>query len=260
MVEGRAGTVVEVRDHDLDRDDGPDDARRRNRPAGEPPAPPHRVPDAEPRDDERDLLARQRCEQREQGERLQAVLVEVPDREEQQRTGQRDGVELVQRHPLGRRKEEVGERETKRHVLRVVVLASEPEQRQRPERNDDRLCCQEQARTRPEPPERREDDEDRIDVRGEAGDLRAVQVRDLEEMAVRGRPDGLNHVAEVEAPGFERAVAEHGERRGARRICGHRRPEERPGGGPRAQVHHHSVRSRRSRQRCPRTRSEACRS
>jgi hypothetical protein len=43
-------------------------------------------------------------------------------------------------------------------------------------------------------------------MRGQARDLVAAEAGDLKRVSVRGRPDGLDHVAEVEAPGLEGAV------------------------------------------------------
>ncbi len=70
---------------------------------------------------------------------------------------------------------------------------------------------------RPEPPERREGGEDRVEVGAEPRDLRPREVRHREEVAVGRRPDRLDHVPEVEAAGPERAVLQDGERRRARR-------------------------------------------
>ncbi len=67
------------------------------------------------------------------------VLVQVPEGEEQERAGERDGVELVQRQPLGRRVEQVGEREAEPGPLGAEVLAGEPEDGQRADRDRDRL-------------------------------------------------------------------------------------------------------------------------
>ena len=44
-------------------------------------------------------------------------------------------------------------------------------------------------------------------MRSEPGDLFALEVGDPERVAVRGRPDRLHHVPQVEATGLERAVA-----------------------------------------------------
>jgi hypothetical protein len=48
-------------------------------------------------------------------------------------------------------------------------------------------------------------------MRGQTRDLLALQVRDLERLPVRGRPDRLHHVSEVEAPALEGAMAQEGE-------------------------------------------------
>ena len=55
--------------------------------------------------------------------------------------------------------------------------------------------------------------EDRVEVRAEPRDLLAVDVGDREDVAVCGRPDGLGHVAEVEAAAARRRGG------GAREAC-----------------------------------------
>ena len=245
--------VSEVRDDDVNRDPRGGDPCAGDRAAGEPTAAGERIPDAEPGDHERDLLARERGEQRKGREGQQPVLVEVPDPEEEQRTGEGDRVEFVERHPLGCRKEQVGKGEAERCSLVARVLPGEPEQRQGSERDHDRLRGQEQTWVRPEPPERREDDEDRIDVGGEARDLSAVQVRRLQQMAVGRRPNGLNHVAEIEAAGLERAVPKDRESCESGRVGGDCGPEQ----PDRLEEPHGSRPSIRPRQRSPRTRSDA---
>jgi len=58
------------------------------------------------------------------------------------------------------------------------------------------------------PPERGEEDEDRVDVRGQAVDLLARgAVRHVERTTLCRAPDRLNHVPEVEAVGEESLVA-----------------------------------------------------
>ena len=88
---------------------------------------------------------------------------------------------------------------------------------------------------------------------GQPRDLSAVQVRDLQQVAMRGRPDRLNHVAQVEAAGLEGFVPEYGQGRERGRIGGHCRPQQ--GAGPSdSQCSSPSISAR---QRSPRARSEA---
>ena len=54
-------------------------------------------------------------------------------------------MELVQRQPLRRRVEQVGEREAEAGALGAEVLAREPEDRQRAERDRDRLRDEQQS-------------------------------------------------------------------------------------------------------------------
>ena len=108
-VEVRRG-AVEVRDDDLHRKRGRGDACRRDRPSDEPAPPRDRVPDAEAREHERDLLLRRRGCDRAGCERQPALLVKEPEGEEQQRARERDRMELVQRQPARRGVEQIGER------------------------------------------------------------------------------------------------------------------------------------------------------
>ena len=88
-------------------------AHRGDRRARVPPAVGDGVPDAEHGHGEADLLLRQAGRTGAEGEGQQAVLVEEPDRAEQERRRERDGVEVVDDEPLGRRIEEVDEREAR---------------------------------------------------------------------------------------------------------------------------------------------------
>jgi hypothetical protein len=137
------------------------------------------VPEAETGDDEPDLFLRRHGEDCADGERQQPPFVEVPDGEEQEGAGERDGMKLVQRQPLGRRVKQVREREPEGGSLRGEVLAGEPVDRKRAERNGDCLGDEQRVGARPEQPERRKGREDGIEVRGEARDLVAAQPRDL---------------------------------------------------------------------------------
>src|SRR5262249_28203435 len=105
-------------------------------------------------------------------------------------------------------------------------------------------------------PERGEDRQDRLEVRAEARDLLAVQVRLLEEaLPVCSRPDRLHDVSEVEPTCVERPVSEDRERR---ELCGerrHRYPDENLG---RRECDPHATPSSTSLHRRPRTSSLAC--
>ncbi len=90
------------------------------------------------------------------GEGQQPVLVEVPDRSEQQRRGERHGMEVVEHEPLGGRVEEVGEPEAEPGPLAAQVLPREQVDRNGAERDRHRLRDEQQRRVGPEPPERRE--------------------------------------------------------------------------------------------------------
>jgi len=193
-VEVRLRARVVVRDHDGDGNGRPDPCHGRDDRAGSPSSSPERVPDPEAGDDEGDLLlAGCRCD-REQCERNQPVLVEVPEREEQEAGRECDRVKLVERQPAGRWVQEVREGEAEPSTRGAQVLAREEEDRERAERDHQRLHDEQQLRAGPEPPQRSEEHEDRVDVRGQPGNLVAVQVRHPQRMPVRRRPDGLHHV------------------------------------------------------------------
>ena len=122
-VERGGSAFVEVGGHDPDRDRCHSDSRHGDDRSGHPAPPREGVPTSERSDDERDLLlaqARRRCEDRE-GE--EPVLVEVPDREQEEGSGQGDGMELVQRQPLDGRVEQIRKREAQCGPLGPEVLA-----------------------------------------------------------------------------------------------------------------------------------------
>ena len=261
--EARAAGAVEVRDDDLDREGRDGDSAERDQCALDPSPAGERVPDPEPGDHEPDLLLGRHRGEREERERDQPVLVEVPEREQQERAGERDRVELVQRQPLRGRVEEVGEREPEPGALRVEVLAGEPEDRQGAERHRDRLGDEQRVRARPQEPQRRKGGERGVEVGRQARDLVSAKAGHLQRVAVRGRPDGLDHVSEVEPPGLERPVPKHRERREAGGVGGDRRPEqdrrsERAARGHRDDDRTAIARSSRASQRFPRTSSLAC--
>jgi hypothetical protein len=106
---------------------------------------------------------------------------------------------VCQRVVLSRGEEEIDECEVSSSALVPQMLSRQPVDRQRSARHDDRLNDQQEQRARPDPPERREQCEERICVDAEADDLLPRRCRDLEKMAMRRRPDGLNHVAEIES-------------------------------------------------------------
>src|SRR4051794_16898269 len=88
----RAGVVV--RDHDADRDSGPDTAGDRDRGTCHPTLVRDGVPDAEAGDDESDLFLAGRRSESEQGEREEPLLVEIPEGEEKKGRRERDRMEL----------------------------------------------------------------------------------------------------------------------------------------------------------------------
>ena len=139
------------------------------------------VPEAEHRDHEADLLLRQARRSGAERERQQAILVEEPDRAEQERRRERDRVEVVDDEPLRRRIEEVDEGEAEPRPVGAEVLAGEQEDGHGAERDGDGLDDEQQARVGPQPPERREERDQRVEVGSEPRDLVALEVGDLEE-------------------------------------------------------------------------------
>ena len=135
-------------------------------------------------------------------------------------------MEVAHGQPLHRREEEVRDRERRRRPLGVEVRPREPEDGQRPGGDGHGLDDEQQFRARPEPPERREQREDRVEVRAEPRDLLAVDVGDREHVAVRGRPDRLGHVAEIEAAAAEGPMPQDGQRAEAGGEGGGREPDE----------------------------------
>ncbi len=94
---------------------------------------------------------------------------------------------------------------------------------------------------------------------GESRDLVAVEIGHAQRLAVGRRPDGLDHVPEVEATGDEGLVAKCREGGEARGIGRDRRREQHPG-ARQDEDPSHSSRSMIARQRRPRTASLASRS
>ena len=170
----------------------------------------HRVPDPDPGDGEADVLLRRERRGGEEGERDDSAAVEEEPRGEQQRRREGDGVEVADRQPLHGRVEEVRDRQRGRRPGGDMP-AREQVERGGAGRDGGRLHHEQQLGRGPDPPERRERGEDRVEVRAEAGDLLAADVRDGEDVAVRGRPDRLRHVPQVEAAALEGAVAEDGQ-------------------------------------------------
>ena len=121
-------------------------------------------------------------------------------------------MELVQRQPARRRVHEVHEGEADSRARRPEVLPREPVHGQCSERDRDRLDDEQHLGARPDPPERGEEHEDRVDVRPEPRDLVTVEVSHTQRVAVRRRPDCLHHIPEVEAAGRESILAQHRER------------------------------------------------
>ena len=76
-------------------------------------------------------------------------------------------MEVAHGQPLHGREEEVRERERRGHPLGVEVHPREPEDGKGSRRNDDGLHDEQQLGARPERPERRQQHEDRVEVRAQ---------------------------------------------------------------------------------------------
>ena len=157
-VERRLGAGVEVRDHDGDRERrdqqpgaGDRRARRRarRRTAYQIPSPATTSPTSS-------FVVIASRAKTPNGD--QAVLVQVPEGEEQERAGERDRVELVQRQPLGRRVQQVDEGERRARLARCRGACA-------------RARTRAARRARPRPPGRR------AASRGSARSTRAARTR-----------------------------------------------------------------------------------
>ncbi len=163
-------------------------------------------------------------------------------------------MKVVDDQPLRGRIEQIDDAEEEAGAVAIEVLSGEEEDGNRPEGDGDRLGDQQDLGARPEPPERHEDDDDRVEMRAQPRDLVAVDIGHLEESAVGGRPHDLGQVADVEAPGLERTLLEDGKCRhpGGKRADEHTEQH--------ARVRHAaaSARSTTARQRIPSVASSAC--
>ena len=106
------------------------------------------------------------------------------------------------------------------------MLPSEPVDGDRAGRDGDGLDDEQQLGVRPDQPQRGECGQDRVEVRAQPGDLLTVDIGDREEVAVRGRPDRLRHVSEIEATAAERAVPKDGRGAEDARERGGRDPDD----------------------------------
>ena len=128
------------------------------------------------------------------------MRVEEPDAVEQQRDGERHGVNGVEGRPREPGVREVRERHERRRRVGPEVATAQPEDGQRAERQGSDLGGGEREGGRHHEPERREEDEDRVDVAHETGPLLAGQQCVLERPALERAPHRLHHVPEIEAP------------------------------------------------------------
>jgi hypothetical protein len=128
------------------------------------------VPETEAPDDERDPLVRGGGQYRRDPEESPALLVQPPERVEQQRQGEAHRMEAevrVERIPLRGWVGEVCEHEACCRALGAEVLSREPEHGQCPGADRRRLDDEQDYGARPDQPERREEHEQRIHVPAE---------------------------------------------------------------------------------------------
>ena len=187
-------------------------------------------------------------------EREEPLLVEEPDRAEEQRRRERHRVKVVDDEPLRGRVEQVYGAEEEARAVAAEVFPCQEVDGNRSESYGNRLDDQQELRARPEPPEGHEDNDDRVEMRSESRDLVTVNVRHFEESAVCGRPYDLGEVADVEATGLERTLLQDGE---GGHSHGERADED---AEQRARVTHAAAiaRSTTVRQRIPSVASSAC--
>ena len=162
-----------MRDDDEEVDERGRQPEREDRRADEPPAVRDRVPDAEAADGERDLLLRRGGEQRRDPERHETVVVEEPDREQDQRHREADRVRprVGEGVELRRRVDEIHGREAGRGALVSEPLAGEPVHGEGARGDCEGLDDEQHQRARPDPPERSEQREERVDVDSEPHEL-----------------------------------------------------------------------------------------
>ena len=220
-----------MRDHPQEVEERDEESRREYAETEQPMASSDRVPDPEAADREGKLLLRREGEQRDDRERDESVLVEEPDRIEDERHRERDRVEAVADREgveLRRGIEEIGKRELCARARRVEVLAREPEDRKRAAGHRERLQHEQDRRARRDPDQRRQQDEERVDVGAEPAVLVPVQRRVLEDVPVRRVPDRLHHVPEVEPRLLEHGIVKDGCEGEQHRVRGHPRIDDSP--------------------------------
>ena len=186
------------------------------------------VPEAEHRHHEADLLLRQAGRAGADREGDEPILVEKPDRSQEERGRERDGMEVVDHEPLCRRVEEVDEGECDPGAIAPEMLPCEQIDGNSAEGDGGRLRHEQELGTGPDPPQRNEEDDDRVEVRSEPGDLLAVDIGHLEESPVGGRPDDLGEIADVEPACLEGSLLQYREHRHARRKGADGEPEQPP--------------------------------
>ena len=211
-LEWRSGSRREVRHDHCDRHVRDRRAGQGDRGPCQPATSRQRIPGTHRRHGEPNLLLREAGEQREDGKRNDAILVEVPEGAEQERCGECHRMEVVHDEPLRGGVEEVTDAKGQARPLGRKVLPRKQEDGHSAGRDRDCLERQEERRIGPDPPEGCEGCDERVEVRAEPRDLATLQVCDLEEPTVRCRPDRLGEVAEVEAATPERQVPDLGER------------------------------------------------
>ena len=135
-------------------------------------------------------------------------------------------MELGDRRPLERRVEQVHGGGGHGQAVVAQPAPPEPERRERAGRDDDRLGDQQGLGQVPRPGERREQDQDRVDVGAEARELATGDVGRLERASLGGAPDRLDHVPDVEAAGPEGPLAGHREIGEDAGVDGHHRPDD----------------------------------
>ncbi len=225
--------AVEVwQDHE-EAERRPDGGERRD---GLPNArPPLRKPDieAERDDGEGYVLFGHRGERGGEGEPAVAPAVERPYGGEQERRGERDGVEVPDGFAQELRAAVVREDEGRGDQRQLwQAAARQQEEREAAQRERDALQYQQRAGAAMDQVERRDEQQDRLDVQPEPR-RRSLPVDtaigEAERMAVEGIPDGLVHVAQIEGVSVVRGVSQEAVLAEHQRVERHADDDQRPG-------------------------------
>ena len=158
---------------DVDGNERPREAGEGDERSGRTTSAREREPDPQPDDRQPHELARRHRESRRRRRRDEAIGVQEPDAEEEQRDRERHGMDRCEGTRRDPRICEIAQSEKPRDPIVSEMTPAQPEHRERPQRHHRDLRERERERRRPEHPQRREQHEERIGVTAEAHHLLA---------------------------------------------------------------------------------------